>query len=59
MRFALGNEKGLGVLRAADFVDKTIRVVNPSAPVAIPIFQGFGFSNAPGKFGVTPFKNVG
>ena len=38
MRFALGNEKGLGVLRAADFVDKTIRVVNPSAPVAIPIF---------------------
>ena len=41
MRFALGNEKGLGVLRAADFVDKTICIVNPTAPVTIPIFQWF------------------
>ena len=46
MRFALGNEKCLGVLRAADFVDKTIRIVNPTAPVAIPIFQWFWFSDA-------------
>ena len=41
MRFALGNEKCLGVFRAADFVDKSIRVVNPSAPVTVPIFQWF------------------
>lgn len=39
VRFALGNEKCLGVLRAADFVDKAIRIVNPSAPVTIPTFQ--------------------
>jgi hypothetical protein len=46
MRFALGNEKGLGVFCAADFVGKTIRIVNPMAPVTIPIFQGFRFSDA-------------